>query len=97
MSDDRLEELDEASDLIEEAIESLGMTYDLLKKVARICERNARYFDYNISGNMEVYVINHIGGSYDSMFDKLNKYKEEISEAKNPEYPEEFYEDVPER
>jgi RNA-splicing ligase RtcB len=90
MDKERLDDIvDELLTVLEEAKEHLGNAYEAMQTAARLCRKNRDMFGYNISGNMEAYVVNYIDGSPNSLVEKIEKYMEEVEEAKNLEIPEE--------
>jgi hypothetical protein len=77
-------DLEDAENILEECITHFRDIYDGMRAVADICRRNSKLFEYNMSGNIEGYVVNHIDG----FIEKLENYLEDIKAVKDVEVPE---------
>ena len=74
--EDILELLEEADDLVHQASDTLDRAQRLMKD---------EHYGYNITGNMDGYVINYLTGGMDSISDKIQKYMEETKELEEDE------------
>ena len=74
--EDILELLEEADDLVHQASDTLDRAQRLMKD---------EHYGYNITGNMDGYVINYLTGGMDSISDKIQKYMEETRELEEDE------------
>lgn len=74
--EDILELLEEADELVCRASETLQQAQRLMKD---------EHYGYNVTGNMDGYVINYLTGGMDSISDKIQKYQEETRELEDNE------------
>lgn len=73
--------IQDIQELLQEAIDKVYEAADSLKR-ARSMMKELSY-GYNISGNMDAYVINYLTDGCDSITDKIEKYLEETNALEN--------------
>ena len=71
-----IKKLEDAKAALEEALGDLGEAKSMVRSVKGL--------GYNVAGNMDAYVINHISG-HDGLVDKIDKYIEELEELEEEE------------
>lgn len=81
LSEQQLEQQrQDAIESLEEAITSLEQAYELIDSAKQNIKNLPT--DYNMPGNMDAYVLNHIKSSNDSLVEKLGAYIEELNELR---------------
>ena len=68
----------EAIEYLQEGLEALETAYESLMTAKSLIRDLPT--DYNMSGNMEAYVINYIKDGSDSLIDKVEEYISELKE-----------------